>query len=55
MYCSRYNRNCEEVLFLCCHVSSNSNNKEEQLQECKEYVFCEVEDEQSRTLDHRSI
>lgn len=45
MYCSRYNRNCEEALFLCCDVPSNSNNKEEQLQECKECAFCEAENE----------
>ncbi len=45
MYCSRYKRQCEEALFLCCDVPTSSTNKDEQIEECKECVFCEVKDE----------
>ncbi len=45
MYCSRYNKNCEEALCFNCDVPSNCTNSEEQLQECKECVFCEEKDE----------
>ena len=50
MYCSRYNRNCEEALFLCCDVPRI--NGEQTGEECGNCVFCEVEDEQSGTLEH---
>lgn len=39
MYCSRYNRNCEEAIFLCCDVPRI--NGEQTGEKCTNCVFCE--------------
>ncbi len=44
MWCGRYNKSCEEELYYNCDVPSNSNDREEQLQECKECIFCDEEE-----------
>lgn len=51
MYCSRYKKNCNEAIYLNCDVPSNSSQNDEQMLECKECVFCEVENERIRELD----
>lgn len=38
-YCSRYQKNCDEALYLNCDVPTNSNLIEEQIMECQDCVF----------------
>lgn len=52
MFCSRYNKICEEALYHNCDAPSESISIKEQLQDCVECAFCEVENEQSRTLEY---
>lgn len=52
MYCSRYKKKCDEALYLNCNVPTSSNYIDEQIMECQECVFCEVESKNARTLEH---
>lgn len=45
LFCSRYNKVCEEALYHNCDVPSESTSIEEQLQECMECTFGEVKDD----------
>lgn len=45
LYCSRYKKHCDEALYHDCDIPSSSIDKEEQLLECIECVFCEEKDE----------
>lgn len=39
MFCTRYNKKCNEALYLNCDVPTSSNHIDEQIMECEQCIF----------------